>query len=106
MTDHDKTGVVQSLKDEAFKHPRVPLAVPAQRHFHRFPNGLSVCFTQDVFPMGKFWHLSIARVGGVLTEGEANVWRQAFFDEEPDFEHEAELHGPAGRHFYWKRHGS
>jgi len=103
MTDQDQSRLVQRLKDEAFRHPRVPSGMPARRHYHHFPDGLSVCFTQDVLPMGQLWHLSVARVQGELTEEEVASWPKAFFDEEPDIRRPGEIHGPRAQHFFWRR---
>lgn len=94
--------VVAKLKERAQASPWVPLGVPPREHFHRFPNGLSICFTLDVLPGVRYWHLSIARILGGPTPEEIELWRRAFFDEEPTIEFPGRIPGLSSRHFYWR----
>lgn len=100
--DPDVAAIVKKLKGRALIHPWVPLGVPPGWHFHRFPNGLSICFTQDVLPGVRYWHLSIARVPGGPTREELEFWRHAFFNEEPTMEYPGQITGVPSRHFYWR----
>jgi len=95
-------AIVEELKERARAHPWVPMGVPPREHFHRFPNGLSLCFTLDVLPGMRLWHLSIARVPGGATPEEIEFWHRAFFNEEPDIELPAQLPGVSSRHFHWR----
>lgn len=78
--------VVKELKEKALASPRVPISVPPRQHYHTFPNGLTICFTLDILPIGRYWHLSLARVPGSPTKEELDFWPRAFFDEEPSIE--------------------
>lgn len=95
--DPDIAIIVKKLKERARARPWEPRGVPPRAHYHVFPNGLSICFTLDDLPGVRYWHLSIARVPGVLAPEEIELWRQAFFDEDPNIV----LEGPVGKHFYW-----
>ena len=98
MNDQATSEIVQRLRDEA--HPWVPMGVPPQRHYHHFPDGLSICFTQDVLPWGTFWHLSVRRPGG-LTEEDLRFWPRAFFDADPEIRRPGVLFSEDTRHFFW-----
>ena len=102
MNPQAKSRLVERLRGEAIRNPWVPTGVPPRRHFHRFPNNLSVCFTQDVLPMGTFWHLSLAREGG-LSEQELRFWPRAFFDADPEISRPGELLPESAHHFFWRR---
>lgn len=93
----DIAAIVEKLKARARARPWEPLGVPPREHYHVFPNGLSICFTPDVLPGIKYWHLSIARLITGPAQEEIELWRHAFFDEEPNIV----LEGPIGKHFYW-----
>jgi len=100
MTRTDR--IVQRLKDEAFRHPWVPVGLPARRHFYHTADGLSICFTLDILPIDRFWHLSIARPGGRLTEEEVAFWRRAFKVEESAIENPGQIVPESSRHIYWE----
>lgn len=98
----DVTAIVKKLKERARAHPWEPFGIPPQEHYHNFPNGLSICFTLDVLPGIKYWHLSIARVPGAPTQQEIEFWRRAFFDEEPTIELPSQILGLSSKHFHWR----
>lgn len=80
----DVAAIVKEMKEKAaLASPRVPISVPPRQHYHTFPNGLTICFTLDNLPLGRYWHLSLARVPGSPTKEEVDFWPRAFFDEEP-----------------------
>jgi len=97
--DAEVIAIVQKLKERARAHPWVSMGVPPREYYHRFANGLSICFTLDILPGIRYWHLSIARVPGGATPEEIEFWRQAFFNEEPDIELPAQLPGVSSS--YW-----
>ena len=99
--DPDVVTIVKRLKENARAKPWWPVGVPPQEHYHRFPNGLALCFTLDILPGVRYWHLSVARVPGGPTIGEVELWRQAFFNEAPTIELSGPLLGFLSRHFYW-----
>jgi len=95
--------IAEELKKKAQASPWVPLGPPPRQHYHRFPNGLAICFTLDILPDARYWHLSISRVSaGGPTREEIEFWRQAFFDEEPLIELPSQLLGVPARHFHWR----
>ena len=94
--------IVRALKDRARGHPWVPLGVPPREHVHRFSDGLSICFTLDILPGARYWHLSIARPDGGPTPQEIQFWRRAFFEEEPTIELPSQLPGVSSKHFHWR----
>jgi len=99
----DVVAVVKKLKDRAQASPWIPVGVVPQEHYHHFPKGLSLCFTQDIIPMGRFWHLSIARTEGHgPTQEEIDFWRRAFFEEAPLGEVPGLLLAVHARHFFWR----
>lgn len=98
----DIPAIVKTLKETAAASPWVPLGVPPRQHYHVFPNGLSLCFTLDILLGAQYWHLSIARVPGGPTPEEIELWRRAFFDEEPTIEYSGRITGLLSRHFYWR----
>ena len=98
----DVTAIVEKLKERARARPWVPVGVPPREHYHRFPNRLSICFTLDILPGVRYWHLSIARVPGRLAPEEIEFWPRAFFDKTPDIESPSPISFVAGRHFYWR----
>ena len=100
--DPDIVAIVEKLKEKALAHPWVPLGVPPREHFHRFPNGLTLCFTLDVLLGVRYWHLSIARLPSGPTAEEVEFWRGAFFDEPPAIELPGPLHGSLSQHFHWR----
>jgi len=102
MSPEAISRLVQQMKATAFRYPWTPRRVVPRRHFHRFPNGLSICFTQDVLPMTTFWHLSLARERG-LTEQELRFWPRAFFDADPEIDRPGELLPTGARHFFWRK---
>ncbi len=93
----DVVAVVKKLKDGAQGSPWIPAGAPPRERYHHFPNGLSICFTLDIFTKvylnqlaqasgakipeelvegGRFWHLSIARLGARgPTPQEVDFWR-------------------------------
>lgn len=95
------SAIVKKLKERALASPWVPAGVPPRQHFHRFPNGLTICFTLDILPGVRYWHLSIARVNGCLTPEETVFWPRAFFDEPPTIELPSQIHGLSSKHFHW-----
>ncbi|MBA7681931.1 hypothetical protein ES703_90275 [subsurface metagenome] len=102
MNEQEVVAVVEKLKGTAQACPWVPLGVPPRQHFHRFSSGLSICFTLDILPGARYWHLSIAKVPGYLTGQEIEFWRRAFFDEPPTIELPSQIPGVESRHFYWR----
>ena len=100
--DREVVAIVNKLKESAQAFPWVPLGVPPRQHYHRFPNGLTVCLTLDVVPGFRNWHLSIARVPGGPTPEEIEFWRHAFFDEKPTIELPSQILGLLARHFHWR----
>ncbi len=100
--DPDVVTIVENLKERARAHPWIPSGVPPRQHYHTFPNGLTICFTLDVLPGCRFWHLSIARVPGGSTPEEIDFWRHTFFDEEPTVELPGQISGVLSRHFHWR----
>ena len=101
MSKQEVVAVVEKLKERARAYPWVPIGVPPREHYHRFPNGVSICFTLDILPEARYWHLSIACLGW-LTGQEMGFWRRAFFDEDPTISSHGEILGVATRHFYWR----
>ena len=99
--DLDVAIIVKQLKERALTSPWVPLGIPPREHHHVFPNGLSICFTLDILPGARFWHLSIARISGGPTREEIDFWRHVFFEEQPTVEWPSRLLGSSGRHYYW-----
>jgi len=102
MNQKDIAVIVQKLKEKALALPWEPLGVPPRQHYHILPNGLTICFTLDILPGARFWHLSIARVPGSLTPEEIEFWRHAFFDEEPTIELPSQILGLSSKHFHWR----
>lgn len=102
MNRREVVTIVERLKERARACPWVPLAEPPRFHYHIFPNGLSICFTLDVLPGVRYWHLSIARIPGGPTPEEIALWRHAFFDEEPTVELPSQILGVESRHFHWR----
>ena len=96
------TAIVEEMKRRAQASPWVPVSVPPRQHYHLFPNGLSLCFSLDVLPETQYWHLSIARIPGGPTKEEVELWRQAFFNEEPIIQLPSQTPYLVGKHFYWK----
>ena len=97
----DINAIVNKLKERARACPWVPLDLPPREHFHVFPNGLSICFTLDDLPGVQYWHLSIARVPGGVAPEEIDLWRRAFFAEEPDIKLPSPVPAASGNSFYW-----
>lgn len=102
MNEQEVVAVVEKLKGTAQACPWVPLGVPPRQHYHRFPSGLSICFTLDILPEARYWHLSIARIPGGPAPEEIELWRHAFFNEEPTIELPSQIPGVESRHFYWR----
>ncbi len=102
MNSQVTSRLVERLKDEAFRRPRMPAEPIPQRHYHHFPDKLGLCFTQDVLPMGRFWHLSVARPGGP-TEEDLAFWPRKFVDADPVITMPGILLRKDARHFYWRR---
>ena len=100
--DPEVIAIVKKLKETARAHPWTSVRVPSRRHYHIFPNGLQICFTLDVLPEGRYWHLSIARVNGALVPEEIEFWPRAFFDEEPTVELPIQIQGLSSRQFHWR----
>ena len=122
--DPDVAAVVKKLKDGARASPWIPAGAPPRERYHRFPDGLSLCFTLDILPIahlnrlaqasgakipeelvegGQLWHLSIARLGARdPTPEEVEFWRQAFFVEEPIIEVPGLISAIKSRHFFWR----
>lgn len=101
MNQQDVTAIVEKLKERARAHPWIPVGLVPPEHFHKFPDGLSICFTLDILPGAQYWHLSIARPNGSLRAEEIEFWR-AFFDEEPTIELPSQICGLSSRHFHWR----
>jgi len=99
-TKAEVTAIVEELKQKAEESRWEPYGVPPLEHYHVFPNGLSICFTLDILPGAQYWHLSISRTRGGLTREEVELWRRAFFSEEPFLVLPSEI--IPGIHFYWK----
>jgi len=100
--DPELIAIIKRLKKIARTFPWIPLDVPAQRHYHVFPDGLSICFTLDIVPRFKFWHLSIFRALGDFTPEEIEFLPRAFFDEPPAIQFASQINGLQNMHFYWK----
>ena len=100
--DPDVAAIVKKLKERALDHPWVPMGIAPRKHYHFFPNGLSICFTLDLLPEAEYWHLSIARIPGGPTPEEVELWRRAFFEEEPIKELLGQIPGINSRHFFWR----
>ncbi|KKN86958.1 hypothetical protein LCGC14_0262270 [marine sediment metagenome] len=120
----DVVAVVKKLKDGARGSPWIPAGTPPRERYHYFPDGLSICFTLDILSKvyltqlaqasgakipeglvegGRFWHLSIARLGARgPTPQEVDFWRQAFFGEEPIMEVGGQILGINSTHFFWR----
>lgn len=102
MNDPNVAVIAKKLKETASAYPWVPSGIPPREHYHSFPDGLTICFTLDVLPRGiRYWHLSIARMPGGPTKEEIELWRRAFFDEEPTIEYPGRYPEGFSRHFYW-----
>ena len=102
MTGQGIATIVAKLKERAAAHPWVPAGVPQKQHFHRFPSGLTICFTLDILPTARYWHLSIVRLNGSIKQEEINFWRRAFFEEEPTIELPSQIAGVSSMHFHWR----
>ena len=102
MTQQDVAVIVAELKDRARAHPWVPVGTPPRQHYHKFPDGLTICFTLDILLEANYWHLSITRVPGRLAPEEVEFWRRAFFQEEPTVELPSQILGLSLRHFHWR----
>ncbi|MBA7702129.1 hypothetical protein ES703_110886 [subsurface metagenome] len=100
--DPEVNAVVEKLKGGARASPWVPMGVPPRQHYHILPNGLTLCFTLDILPGRRYWHLSIARKPGGPTQEEIEFWRRAFFREEPKMTYPSRIAGGASRHFFWR----
>ena len=120
----DVVAVVKKLKDGARGSPWIPAGAPPRERYHHFPDGLSICFTLDIFTKvylnrlaqasgakipeelvggGRFWHLSIARLGARgPTPQEVDFWRRAFFEEEQIIEVGGLIPGVKSRHFFMR----
>ena len=120
----DVVAVVKKLKDGARGSPWIPAGAPPRERYHHFPDGLSICFTLDIFPKeyinqlaqaigtkppeelgegGQFWHLSITRLGAPSPmPEEVEFWRRAFFEEEPIIEVPGVLTAIKSKHFFWR----
>lgn len=105
-TPRDAAAIARKLKERALACPWVPSGVPPWQHYHVFPDGLSICFTLDILPRAQYWHLSIARIPGGPTREEIELWRRAFFAEDPTIELLGRIPGFPTRHFYWRCDGS
>ena len=95
-------SVVEKLKENALSYPWVRGSVPPRRHYHKFPDGLSICFTLDILSKSRYWHLSIARKPGSTTAEELEYWRRAFFDEEPTITYPGLTTFGVSSHFFWR----
>ena len=93
-----KLEVAEEMKAVAEAHPWLPVSPPPQRHY-RAADGLHLCFTLDIHPTRRFFHLSLCRPGleGRPADGEVEPWLQAFFGCVRPFEVPSPL--PA-RHFF------
>jgi len=100
--DRDIANIVQRLKERALASPWVPVGVPPQQHYHIFPNGLSICFTLDILPEARYWHLSIARMSSGPTAEEVEFWPRAFFEELPTIEVPFQILELPSKHFHWR----
>lgn len=119
----DAEVIVDKLKGRARLEPWEPVGIAPQQHYHRFPDGLSLCLTVDIlskeyleeiFKILKikdhagdeaekwFWHLSINRKGESSPSAEEiDFWRSAFFEAKPDIEVPGMITGINSRHFFW-----
>jgi len=117
-------AIVKKLKDRAKASPWMPSGLPPPVCYYHLPDGLSLCFTLDLFTKeylnrlaraigakaagelgegGQFWHLSIARMGAQgPNPGEVEFWRGAFFGEAPAVEVPGLIPGLSSRHFFWR----
>jgi len=103
MNKQDRiVAIVERLRERARAHPWVPCGVPPREHYHRFPDGLTICFTLDILPGARYWHLSIARYPGKLTGEEIDFWPRAFFNEGPTVELPSQILGLSSKHFHWR----
>ena len=100
--DTNVAAIVKKLKENALAYPWTPVGVPPRRHYHIFPNGLQLCFTLDILPGTRYWHLSITRIPGGATQQEIEFWRRAFFDEEPTVEAPTHIAGVSTMNFNWR----
>lgn len=100
--DRDVAAIVKKLKQMARARPWVPMGAPPREHYHKFPNGLTLCFTLDILRGVRYWHLSIGRVNGRLAPEEIEFWPRAFFDEEPTIELLSQILGLSSKHFHWR----
>ncbi len=120
----DVVAVVKKLKDGARGSPWIQAGAPPRERYHHFPDGLSICFTLDIFTKvylnrlaqaigtkipedlgegGQFWHLSITRLGARgPTPQEVEFWRRAFFEEEPIIEVPGQIPSVNSKHFFWR----
>jgi len=120
----DVVAIVKKLKDRAKAFPWIPAGVPPKASYHHLPNGLGLCLTLDLLSReylnrlaraigtkvpeelsegGKFWHLSIARLGAKgPTQKEVEFWRRAFFEEAPIIEVPGLIPSVKSRHFFWR----
>ena len=121
---YPNAAVVKKMKDGARASPWIPVGVAPRERYHHLPDGLSLCLTVDILPKeyvnlfakifgvnpseelgegGKFWHLSIARMGGRRpTPEEVEFWRRAFFEEDPIMEMQGLLPGVNASHSFWR----
>lgn len=102
MDRKEADAIVRKLKEGARANPWVPHDVAPPERYHHFPDGLSLCFTLDVLPWGRFWHLSIAHPGTALTPAEVDFWRRAFFEAVPTGEMSGVIKAMNSRHFFWR----
>ena len=98
----DAAPIVKKLKERTRDHPWAPTVIASREHFHMLPNGLGICFTQDILEGGRYWHLSISRIPRGPTAQEVEFWRRAFFDQEPIVERPGRLKDDWLKHFYWR----
>ncbi|TEB04775.1 hypothetical protein Psch_03537 [Pelotomaculum schinkii] len=56
--------------------------MPHSRHWATFPSGLKICFTLRDSVEGSMWHLSVSKIGGIITQDEIKSLVVAFFDHE------------------------
>ena len=124
MERDDIAAIVKKLKDGARASPWVPFGIPPRERYHHLPDGLNLCLTLDILAKeyvnrlaqairtkppealaegGRFWHLSIARVGaGSPAPEEVEFWRRAFFEEDPIIEVPGLITSVKARHFFWR----